>query len=104
MDLGCAPACILKRHPSDERTNLVAYPWPTATRPGPPTPVQTKPSTMPTDYGLGFDDCQNLGPTRPKLPQGGPEEAIPVGQHGTRTFPFQNGDLAPTRATLQLTS
>src|SRR5262245_59272932 len=48
MDLGCAPACILKRHPSDERKNLVTYPWPTATRRGPPPPVQTPARCQPT--------------------------------------------------------
>ena len=48
---------------------------------------------MPTDYGLGFDDQQGVGPAGPMVAEGGPEESVPGVQKGPRPFPFQHGDL-----------
>ena len=49
VDLRCAPAGILFRHPADERTDLVGDFGPTAVRTGSPTPVETKTGAMPAD-------------------------------------------------------
>ena len=50
-----------------------------------------------SDDGLRFQDCQNLRPSRPKLPQGGLEQTIKTGQGGARPFPFEYSELLSQR-------
>ena len=48
---------------------------------------------MPADDGLGFEDHQDVLPTRPETAQSAPEEAVEGVQGRARSFPFQYSHL-----------
>jgi hypothetical protein len=48
---------------------------------------------MPSDHSFWLDDYQNIGPSRPHLPQRAPEEAIEARQWRSRSLPFEYGNL-----------
>jgi hypothetical protein len=52
---------------------------------------------MPGNHSLGFNNGQNVRPSRPELTQGGPEETIEPSQRRARPFPFEDGDLLAQR-------
>jgi hypothetical protein len=52
---------------------------------------------MPSDDGLRFHDDQNIRPSRPDVPQRGPEETIKADKCGSRPFAFEYSGLLPQR-------
>jgi len=101
VDLGGTPACILLRHPADERADFGGDLWPTAARAGPPTPVETKTGAVPANHGLRLHDDQQLGPAGPNLTEACPEEPVQPIQTGTGSFPLEDGDLLSEGEDLQ---
>src|SRR5260370_22166925 len=99
MDLRRAPVRILSCHAADQSTNLIADSRPAATRPRSPAPVQTKARPMPPDHRLRLHNDQNIRPSRPHVPQTGPNEAVEADQQAARPLSFQPGDLLPTLRT-----
>src|ERR1700676_1467168 len=79
MDPGRPPVRILRRQATDQDPNLLADPRPAPAMSGSPAPVEAKACSMPPDHGLRFHDEQPVRPSRPQLPEGGPEEAIEAG-------------------------
>ena len=63
VDLGGSPVRVLFRQPLDQDTDLGRDLWSTATRPGSPTPVETKPGAVPADDGLRLHDDEDVCPT-----------------------------------------
>jgi hypothetical protein len=95
MDLGSAPACILFRHPANERADFVGDFGPAAVRSGSPTPVEPKAGAMPADDSFGLDDEKDAGPARSATAQGGPEQPVERAQYRPRSFPLENSHLLP---------
>jgi len=93
MDLRCSPVRILSRHAANESPNLLAHLGSAATRPRSPTPVKAKARPMPPDHRVRFHNDQNIRPSRPYVPQRGPEEAVEAVQRRSRPFSFEHGDL-----------
>jgi hypothetical protein len=56
---------------------------------------------MPSDHRLRFHNDQNIRPSRPYVPQRGPEETVEAVQGGSRPFSFEHGDLLPQRENFQ---
>ena len=56
-------------------------------------PVQAKARPMPPDHRVRFHNDQNIRPSRPYVPQRGPEEAVEAVQRRSRPFSFEHGDL-----------
>jgi hypothetical protein len=48
---------------------------------------------MPTDDSLGLHDDEEVAPSGPQVPQGGPEESVQEIQGWSGMFPLQDGDL-----------
>jgi hypothetical protein len=48
---------------------------------------------MPPDHSFWPDDYQNIGPSRPHLPQRDPEESIEARQWRSRLLAFEYGNL-----------
>ena len=48
---------------------------------------------MPPDHRLRFHNDQNIRPSRPYVPQGGPEEAVETVQRRSWPLSFEHGDL-----------
>ena len=57
--------------------------------------------TLLADYGLRFHKGQNIGPSRPQMPQRSPEPTIPAVQPRPGPFPFENGHLLSKSEDLQ---
>ena len=95
MDLGCAPACMLSRHPSDELSNLLGELLPTAARAGTPPPVKAEAGTVPADDRLGLDEDQDVLPTRPITTQSAPEEAVEGVQGRPWSLAFKRREPLP---------
>ena len=47
-----------------------------------PSPVQTEPSPVPSDDGLGLDEGERLSPFGPDSGEYDPQRSIPIGQAG----------------------
>ena len=71
-----APVGVLFRQATDQNSHLVADLRPAAARPGPPSPVQAKAGTVPSDDRLRLDDDEDVGRSRPQGLQSRPEEPI----------------------------
>ncbi len=71
-----APVGVLFRQATDQNSQLVADLRPAAARPGPPSPVQAKAGTVPSDDRLRLDDDEDVGPSRPQALQSCPDEPI----------------------------
>ena len=99
-----SPAGVLCRHPADESPDLVARLGPTAAAPRKPAPIQAKSRAMPSDHRLRLDDYQNIRPSRPQAPKGGPEKAVEAIQWRPRAFAFQHSDLLPQGEDLKRSS
>jgi hypothetical protein len=56
---------------------------------------------MPSDHSLRFHNNQNIRPSRPYVPQSGPEEAVEAIQRRSRLLSFEHGDLLPQRENFQ---
>jgi hypothetical protein len=74
-DLQCSPVRILSRHTADQSPNLLAHFRSAAARQRSPAPVEAEACPMPSDHRLRCHNDQNIRPSRPYVPQSGPEEA-----------------------------
>ena len=89
-------ACrILLRHPSDQVSDTPVCQWPpgSSTTAGQPSPVATKPGTVPADDRLWFHEHQDLGPPRPEPAQCDPEPAVGDGDAWAAATAGEGGQL-----------
>ena len=93
MDPRSAPIRVFLCQASDQSPKFPSDLRSAAVGPGSPTPIQLEATTVPTDYGLGLDDEQGVGPAGPMVAEGGPEESVPGVRKGPRPFLLQHGDL-----------
>jgi hypothetical protein len=93
MDLGRSPVRVFFSQTADQAANLLGNLGPTATRPGPPTPVQSKAGAMPANHGRRLHNYQSVGPSGPESAKDSPEKPIAPIQLRTRTFAFEDGEL-----------
>lgn len=64
-------------------------------------PEKTKAGPVPRNDGLGLDQEESVGPTRPELPEGYPEQAIEAVESRARSFPFPDDELLAESYVLQ---
>jgi hypothetical protein len=96
-----APVRVFFCHAANQTADFIGDLWPAAAPAGPPTPVQPKTRAMPADDGLGLDDDEDIGPTRPNVSQSCPEQPVDTVQRRPRPSGFENGNLLPEGEDLQ---
>lgn len=95
VDAGCTPGRVLGNHVEDQIVHFLGC----HLSPNPPsdsgnqTPMETKTSSMPTNYGFRCDDDQGLIPTRPETTSNHPEQPIEATEARPWTSPFQYDKL-----------
>jgi hypothetical protein len=95
MDPRRSPAGVLNDHPKDQFPNLLRC-WSSSDLPpdsGDQSPVHSKTSPVPTDYGFGCDDEEGVLPIRPDSPGDYPEELIEGVEARARMSTLQRDEL-----------
>ena len=96
------PEWVGLRHLADEITDVRGNRPPTRP-PGSalPSPVQTEPSPVPSDDGLGLDEGQRLSPVGPDSGQNDPQGSVSVRQAGSFRVPLEDIELMAECEVLQ---
>jgi hypothetical protein len=105
MNARRSPQRIFRAHPPDQRAQFRIDLRATSKRAGFPTPVPTKPGSMPTHQSLGPDDREGLEDRRKPAIQRDQEQAIPIRELDATAHPaLQHDHLMSERRILCLKS
>jgi hypothetical protein len=88
-----SPRWVLNDHTEDQFPDLLRRPFLSNLLPhsGNQSPVHTKTSPVPADYGFGGDQDERLLPSRPDLPSDYPEELIEKPETRARSAARERG-------------
>ena len=89
MDPWSSPQRIGKAHLADQVADLKRHRRSSPTRPRPPTPIGSEPSTVPANDGLGSDDRQGISEVRKQSIEA--DEDHPI--EGIEAEPLRRGAL-----------
>ena len=97
-----SPKWVGPAHVADQLANLRGNAWATRPQsPTPPRPVASEAGTVPTHYGVGFDDHEDLRPVGPESAQEHPKATVQIRELWPFHRALEHGELLPKSEILE---